>query len=506
MKLQGKQITTPNIIYILADDMGYGDMFCNNPDSKIPTPNLVRLAEQGIRFTDAHAASSVCTPSRYSILTGRYCWRSPLKRSVLWSWDGPLIEANRPTVAGFLRDQGYHTACIGKWHLGWDWVTKDGRRMNDLVPVGVVGNNKERHFFQDHVDYTKPVGGGPVARGFDTYFGVDVPNFPPYTWFEDDRLAELPTEPMPDDLKGWRGLMKPGWKHEAMLPEFTRRAVALIEHRVGNPQPYFLYLALTSPHTPIAPNAAFRGKSGAGPYGDFVCETDWVVGEVMTALERTGTAENTLVIFTSDNGPEGPMGREDIGAYERIREHRHYSMGELRGIKRDTWEGGHRVPFIASWPGVIEPGSVCDRMTSLMDLFPTCADIVGQNLPEDAAPDAMTMLPLLKGEDSEVRPWTIHHSCSGTFAVRKGRWVFIDAPTGDDNKEPGWFRAERGYTAHDCPGELYNLEDDISERRNLFLQYPDVAKDLKGILEAAKANSGTDEIPPSGIGRAHESE
>ncbi|MDA0837913.1 MAG: arylsulfatase [Planctomycetota bacterium] len=480
---------TPNIIYILADDMGYGDMQCNNADSKIPTPNLNRLAAGGMRFTDAHAGSSVCTPSRYSILTGRHCWRSRLKKGIVWEWDAPLIEPDRPTVASFLRDQGYRTACLGKWHLGWDWLTLDGRHPNETLTFG--HNDREvremRNQFGDQIDYTKPISGGPIDRGFDSYFGVDVPNFPPYAWFEDDHLTEVPTEEKPEAMYGNPGQAVADWKLEAMIPEFTRRAVEFIESSAGDENPYFLYFPLTSPHSPIVPNEEFIGKSGCGNYGDFVCEVDWVVGQVMHALDRAGTTENTLLIFTSDNGPENRT-RDSIGVYERVREHQHYSMGDLRGIKRDAWEGGHRVPFVASWPAGIPAGLQCDQTVCLSDLIATCADITGASLPQNAGEDSVSMLPLLRGATNEpTRDCIVHHSMSGKFAIREGDWVFIDSPNGGDNEEPDWFRQHRGYVSHDYPGELFNLKDDLSERYNRFHDEPELVEKLSARLSRIKA-------------------
>ncbi len=472
----------PNIVYILADDMGFGDTGCNNPGSRIPTPHLDRLASQGIRFTDAHAPSSVCTPSRYAILTGRYSWRTRLKRGVLWPWDPPLIESERFTVAQLLREQGYHTACIGKWHLGWHWETKDGQPANKGVGYG-VWDAAARYELGKNIDYTKPLRGGPVDCGFDCYFGEDVPNFPPYTWFEQDRLVSQPTEDKPQEMFGHPGAMAPGWRLEAVMPELTRRAVKYIEE--SGDDPFFLYFPLTAPHEPIVPTEDFQGASEAGLYGDFVCEVDWAVGQVMDALERKGIAGDTLLIFTSDNGPEN-------SAYERIREHSHYSMAHLRGLKRDTWEGGHRVPFLARWPGVTQPGVECDGLASLSDLMATCADILGTPLPPGAAEDSVSVLPLLRGDSSGASPRTfaVHHSGSGRFAIRKGDWVFIDAPTGDDNHEPDWFKDERGYTGHDLPGELFNVMDDIAERKNLYAELPEVVKELSELLSDVKKGAG----------------
>lgn len=479
----------PNIVYILADDLGYGDIGANNEGSIIPTPNLDRLAAQGTLFTDAHATSSVCTPSRYSILTGRYCWRTPLKDSVLRAWDPPLIEPDRRTVAGLLRRAGYRTACIGKWHLGWEWATRDGRPASLGARLGQP-DVEIRRDMEKNIDYARPMRGGPVDCGFDSYFGVDVPNFPPYTWFAQDHLLEAPAEQKPAVLFGMPGLMVPGWKHEAMIPEFVRRSEELIAS--AGPEPFFLYLALTSPHTPIVPNRRFIGVSGAGLYGDFVCEVDWVVGRVMAALAEKGIADDTLLIFTSDNGPEC-LAHAAGGAYERARLFGHYSMGRLRGVKRDTWEGGHRVPFVARWPGVTPAAGRCDRLVSLGDLAATCAEITGIRLSGDDAPDSVSMLPLLRGEERGGRDSLVHHSHSGRFALRRGKWVFIDAPAGDDNRkngEPEWFRRERGYAAHRYPGELFDLEQDIAERRNRYGECPAVVAEMSARLREVVGEDG----------------
>ena len=483
--------TRPNIVYILADDMGYGDVGCYNPESKIPTPHLDQLAAQGMRFTDTHAASSVCSPSRYSILTGRYCWRTPLKRGVLWPWDPPLIEPDRLTAASLLREHGYRTACIGKWHLGWEWGTRDGEPAHEGAEVGVL-DVAQRTAMEQNIDYSKPMAGGPVDCGFDHYFGVDVPNFPPYTWFQQDRLADAPTDEKPEGMFGLPGAMKPDWKLEEMIPEFVRRATDYIGDT--GPDPFFLYLPLTSPHSPVVPNEQFIGKSGAGLYGDFVCEVDWVVGEVMAALERKGIADNTLVIFTTDNGPECSPAAAG-GSYEHIRDFGHYSMAHLRGVKRDTWEGGHRVPFVARWPKVTPAGSTCDQLTVLGDFIRTCAQMMDVALPEDEAEDSVSILPLLQGDtDAVVRDTVVHHSCSGKFGIRKDHWVFIDAPSGDDNKEPEWFKQERGYTPHDHPGELFDLREDISERDNRYGERPEIVRELGRLLDEIKGEDAGGEV------------
>lgn len=473
----------PHIVYILCDDLGYGDLACNNPESKIPTPNLDRLASEGMRFTDAHATSAVCTPSRYSILTGRYCWRTHLKSSVLWPWDGPLIEPDRPTVATLLRDQGYRTACIGKWHLGLDWTKKDGTSAADDFTPGKM-SIPQRIAHNELIDFTAPLRGGPVDCGFERYSGVDVPNFPPYTWFEQDRIAIPPTEYPAGHTYGFSGYAAPGWDHKKMLPqllEWSRDEIA----NANDDQPLFLFLALTSPHTPVCPNEEFIGKSGAGKFGDFVVETDWIVGEIMEALQRKGIADDTLVVFTSDNGPEC-LESADGGAYERVRHHDHFSMGELRGVKRDNWEGGHRVPFIARWPGVTPAGQTCGQLASLGDFLATCAELTGAAMPEGGAEDSVSMLPLLQGQNAPTRESVVHHAQDGHFALRRDQHVFIDWPTGCDidNQEPDWFKQLRGYIDHDQPGELYDLTADLAESRNLYAERPDLVQAMSAELDA----------------------
>ena len=471
----------PNLVFILADDLGYGDLGCYNKDSKIPTPNLDRLAAQGLRCTDAHAPTSVCSPTRYALLTGRYAWRSPLKRGVVAAWDPPLIAADRPTVASLLRQHGYTTAAIGKWHLGWTWPTLDG-----AAPSSATNR-------LSNVDFTRPIAGGPTTRGFDYYFGVDVPNFPPYCFIENDRSVGLPSVPDAGraELFNRPGPMLPGWKLVDILPELTRRAVKWVGDTAHAGQPFFLYFPLTSPHYPVVPTPEFKGKSKAGDYGDFVCQTDWTVGQVLGALQRAGVADNTLVIFTSDNGPE-ITGEVNPGVYDRARQFQHYSMGQLRGAKRDTWEGGHRVPFLARWPGRILPGAVSGETLCHVDFMATVAALVGAQLPPNAGEDSFNVLPVLLGEkrDRPARVATVHHSGAGKFALRKGDWVLIDAPSGGDNGkgEPQWFIDERGYTQHDQPGELFNVREDLSERKNHFAERPEIVRELKELLEKYTAD------------------
>lgn len=468
-----------NIVYILADDLGYGDLQCYNTDSKIATPNIDQLSAQGMRFTDAHSPSGVCTPTRYAILTGRYAWRTRLQKGVLGPWDKPLIAPERLTVAELLQQQGYQTACIGKWHLGQNYETVDGK------PV-IGGVNKAL----GNVDFTKSITGGPVSHGFDHYFGTIVPNYPPYCFIEDERTVGLPTELAAGKQFRIPGPMIPGWKLENILPELTNHAVQWIDKAAESKRPFFLYLPLTSPHYPVVPAPEFEGKSRAGAYGDFVQQTDWSVGQVLEALHRNGVANNTLVIFTSDNGPE-ITGEVNPGAYDRVQKFAHRSAGVLRGAKRDAWEGGHRVPFIACWPGKIQAGVVSDEVMCHVDFMATAAALVGAKLPDNAGEDSVSVLPVFLGEKlaTPLREATVHHSAQGKFAIRKGDWVFIDAPTGDDNGargEPNWLKEERGYAPHPFPGELYDLKADLAQRNNLYAEKPDIVSDLKKLLESYK--------------------
>lgn len=469
----------PNIVYILADDLGYGDVGCYNAESKIPTPRLDQLATQGLRFTDAHSPSAVCTPTRYALLTGRYAWRTRLQRNVLGPWDKPLIAPDRLTVGKMLQQNGYATACIGKWHLGQNYATLDGK-----PPVGGVKNPLS------NVDFTKPITDGPITRGFDHYFGTIVPNYPPYCFIDDDHTDGIPSFPSPGGIFNIPGPMVSGWKLEEILPKLTTHAVDWIEETARSKKPFFLYFSLTSPHYPVVPSSDFVGKTQVGAYGDFVHQTDWSVGQVLDALERAGVADNTLVIFTSDNGAE-VTGEVRPGTYDRAVQYGHRSSGELRGAKRDAWEGGHRVPFMARWPGKIKAGAVSEETICHVDFMATVAAILGHKLPENAAEDSFNILPVLLGKESDlpVREATIHHSARGKFAIRKGDWVLIDAPSGDDNGvngEPKWLKEERSYTPHSMPGELFQLREDLAQRHNRFEDKPEIVQELKSLLEDYK--------------------
>ncbi|MCX6636785.1 MAG: arylsulfatase [Acidobacteria bacterium] len=451
----------PNIVFVLTDDLGYGDIACQNPESKIPTPNLDRLAGQGVRFTDAHSPSAVCTPTRYGVLTGRYSWRSRLKSGVLEGYSPSLIEPGRPTVASLLKSRGYYTGGIGKWHLG-------------------LGD-------QEKTDFTRPLHPGPVDHGFDYYFGIPASlDMPPYLYLENDRVVEQATSTTPGKQESgvfWRGgPVAPSFQFDQVLSTLTGKAVRFLRDRAAKPsQPFFLYLALTGPHTPWVPRKEFLGRSKAGIYGDFVCEVDWAAGEILNTLDQAGLSSNTLLIFTSDNGPERY-------AYERIPEFGHYSMGSLRGVKRDAWEGGHRIPFLARWPGKIRAGGTSNETVCLTDLMATSAALSLAKVPDNGGEDSYNIAPALVGEKrpAPIREATVLHTANGEFAIRQGEWVFIDAKTGMNTKEPEWFRKQRGYTLHSLAGELYNLGQDLAERKNLYAERPDIAGKLKTLLERYK--------------------
>ena len=479
----------PNIIVILADDLGYGDVQAYNAESRIPTPNIDRLAAEGVRFTDAHTPCGVCSPTRYGLMTGRYPWRTELKRQVLWPWDRPLIEKERLTMPRMLKASGYRTACFGKWHLGWDWATTDGSKVNSLVKIGDP-QREIRNEFTRKVLLDRPVGEGPTTRGFDYYFGVDLPNFPPYAFIENDRLLTKPSEQKPNSMFGWPGPMTPGWKLDGVLPEIGKRATAYVKNAVRREQPFFLYFPMTSPHTPVAPAAEFAGKSRAGAYGDFVFQSDWVVGQVMDAVRAAPAGRDTIVIFTSDNGPENLT-------YPLINEHGHASQGPLRGAKRMLWEGGHRVPFIAWGPGRVPAGKTENEVICLTDLMATFASLTGYKLPKSAAEDSYDIGRALFGakRDQPIREATVHHSMNDEYGLRQGDWVLIESPKSEHGAaEPPWWREKHGIRKHDQPAELFHLKEDLRETTNLYAQYPERVKEMRALLEKYKSEGRS--VPP----------
>ena len=439
----------PNIIFIMADDLGYGDLGCYGA-THIPTPTIDRLAAEGMRFTDAHTPASICTPTRYGVLTGRYCWRSRLKQGVLNGYSPLLIEPGRLTVASILKNAGYATACVGKWHLG----------------LGI----------QEKVDFSQPLRPGPLEVGFDYFFGIPASlDMPPYCFIENDHtVGELSVEKDPYHTLQREGPMTPGWKDEEVGPTFTRKSVEFIETNAD--RRFFLYLPYHAPHTPCTPPDFIRGRSSAGVRGDMVTELDWMVGEVMAALDRHQIRERTLVIITSDNGAltTGPARWADEPPENYDIDHNgHRPNGDLRGQKADIHEGGHRVPFIAYWPGRIAEGTVNENLVGLIDLMATCADLLDVKLPDGAGEDSVSMLPQLLQTEGIQRA-TIIHQTKSHFAIRQGPWKLID------NLGSGGFSApstiEPG--ADDPPGQLYDLEQDIGETRNLWSNYPQVVERL----------------------------
>ncbi|UCD76023.1 MAG: arylsulfatase [Phycisphaerales bacterium] len=456
----------PNIVFILADDLGYGDLRCLNGESKIPTPNMDRLFAEGIHFTDAHSPSAVCTPTRYGLLTGRYAWRTQLKQGVLMGYDGPLIEPDRVTVASLLKESGYRTACIGKWHLGLGWATKDG------APRKWVGNDGS------NTDFTMPIDGGPCDLGFDYFFGISASlDMAPYCYIENDRVTQIPSGQIDASKMPayWRaGPIAPDFTHEDVLPALTQKALEWID-QAGTSEsrrPFFLYLPLTAPHTPWLPVEEFRGSSEAGPYGDFTAQVDWTVGKVLKALDRNGLAASTLIIMTSDNGA--------YWSQRQIEQYDHRANHTFRGQKADIWEGGHRIPFIARWPGRIEPGAKCEDTICLVDLLATFAAIAGQVLPEGAGGDSYSILPRLLGDESPepIREATVHHSISGVFAIRQGPWKLILGRGSGGFTQPKKIDPKEGEPI----GQLYNLQDDPAETTNLYLQRPEVVERLTELL------------------------
>ena len=450
----------PNIVLILADDFGVGDIQAHFPNNKIPTPCLDHLVSEGMSFKDAHSSSSVCTPTRYGLLTGRYCWRTPLQRHVLACYEPPLIDSGRLTLPEILRRKGYRTAAIGKWHLGWTWP---GPIQNTMGEYNILRSTEW--------DFTESIEDGPIAHGFDYYFGPDVPNFPPYCFIENNRTIGLPTAQKESrNLDGVPGAMLPGWEMDEILPAITRRAVDYIKEQSSSGQPFFLYFSMTSPHEPIAPSKDFEGKSGIAPIADFIMQTDWSVGEILKAIDAAGIKENTLLIFTADNGHSKYTG------WDKLVDAGHYPSGPYRGGKGDIWEGGHRVPFIVRWPGNIAAGSSNHQLISLTDIFETCAELVDMELPPNAGEDSKSFLPHLIGEARMVdnRKSLISHSVNGEFAIRNSNWKLVFKAA----------EAHNGNLSQSGDVQLYNLEEDVSETTDLSSQYPQVVEELRGLLEA----------------------
>jgi arylsulfatase A len=447
----------PHIVVIMVDDMGYGDPRCFNPDSKIPTPHIDSLARDGMRFTDAHAPGPLCHMSRYGLLTGRFPFRTDVN-----GWrKHALIEPGQTTIASLLNDQGYRTAMVGKWHLGFN---ENG--------------------------YDQPLPGGPVDVGFDSFFGIRAStDIPPYFYISGDRAVAPPTEQIearstegwtPIQGEFWRaGGIAPGLELKDVLPEFTAQAVKVIDDHSGSDskQPLFLYLAYPAPHTPWLPAAEFQGKSGASMYGDFTVMVDSMIGRVLTALDEAKMSDDTLVIFTSDNGP--------VWYEHDVERFGHDSSGGLRGMKADAWECGHRMPLIARWPGTVNAESICDQTISFVDLLATFADLTGGELSAGAGPDSFSMLPLLRGRDEPIRDSLLLASGNGTMTVRKGDWKLITALGSGGFSKPSRIKPAEG----DPPGQLYNLRDDLAETNNLYAKMPAKVKEMSDELSRVRDNS-----------------
>ena len=453
----------PNIIFILADDLGIGDLSCFNPNGKINTPHIDEIANNGVQFTDAHSSSAVCTPTRYGILTGRYNWRSSIKQGVLVPFSAPLIPASRTNMASMLKKKGYQTACIGKWHLGWNWPTTDNK-----MPV----DNK--HNF--NLDYTQTITGGPVDIGFDYFFGMDAPNYPPYTFIENRNTVGLPnvfypTQPYADCRPG-RGV--DGWKLENIFPALQQKTVDYIRASAKKEAPFFLYLPLTAPHTPIAPDQSFKDQSGLNAYADFVLQIDHLVGVIQQTLQENRLNQNTILIFTSDNGCSPHAN------FPFLQSRGHQPSQQYRGQKSDLFEGGHRIPCLVQWPAAIKKPHTVTQTVSLNDFMATFAAITDYSLADNEAEDSYNLMPvLLKKKAPTLREATVNHSIDGSFAIRKGEWkLLLAAGSG------GWSFPQPGKEEEGLPTvQLYNLDKDPGEKNNLELQYPELVKSLTALLK-----------------------
>jgi arylsulfatase A len=468
--------TRPNFLFILCDDLGYGDVSCLNPDAKTRTPNMDRLAREGMTFTDAHSGSAVCSPTRYGVITGRYAWRSRLKNGVLGGLSPRLIEPGRMTVASMLQAQGYHTAAIGKWHLGMDWV-----KHGDVNEVSV-----ETPAQVHNVDYGLPIKNGVNSVGFDYYYGISASlDMVPYTYIENDHVTALPTEerdfPMflgRDEGRCRKGPAAPGFAVENVLPDLTKKAVGYLHERAADAKagkPFFLYLPFNAPHTPIAPTTEWQGRSGLNYYGDFVMQTDAAVGAVLRALDEQGLADNTVVFLTSDNGcsPQAD--------FPALIAKGHNPSYIFRGHKADILEGGHRMPFFVRWPGKVTPGSKSAQTVCLTDFMRTAADIVNVKLPDNAAEDSVSLVSALRQQErGPLHEAVVHHSMNGSFAIRQGKWKLALCPGSGGWSKP---RPNQDDTSKLPAVQLFDLEADIAEQHNVQAGHPEIVARLTQLLE-----------------------
>ncbi|MBI4623095.1 MAG: arylsulfatase [Verrucomicrobia bacterium] len=478
----------PNIVYILADDLGIGDVSCYNPKSAWQTPHLDRLAREGMRFTDAHSASSLCTPSRYAGLTGRYAWRGSLKSGVTRGYSPALVEPGRLTVPALLRQHGYTTAIFGKWHLGLDW-TRKGPQPED-------------------VDFAQPFGGGPLAHGFERFFGISASlDMPPYVWLANDHATTLPTGTIGDSPtpKLWRaGVISPDFKLEDVQPRLTGKAIAYLAERAAarDGKPFFLYLPLAAPHTPILLTREFEGKTRTTPYGDFVAQVDADIGRILAALDAHDRAKNTLVIVSSDNGFAPAANVPDHKLFK------HDPSAGYRGVKSDLFEGGHRVPFIARWPGVTPAGTTCGETVGQFDLLATFAELLGTKLPDNAGEDSVSLLPLLRGKtpSPSSREALVHHSADGEFAIRQGKWKLLLAPGSGGWSPPTrtpspWTQPRADNFDGLPPFQLYDLAADPAEKNNLAAARPEIVQRLgrlmRAFIERGRSTAGAPQPVPA---------
>lgn len=472
----------PNIVYILADDMGYGDISSFNEDGKISTPKIDLLAGQGMRFTDAHAPASVCTPTRYGIITGRHPMRTRTKSSVVNGLAPLVIEPDRMTVAELLKQSGYDTAIIGKWHLGLDWGQKPEKERRNTISLPI-----------EAVDFTLPIPGGPCSEGFDRFFGIAASlDMYPYVFIENDRIVEPLTE-IKSNFPERPGPAGKSFEPVDVLPTLTRQAVEWIERYGENGSKkgtsFFLYLPLNAPHTPLVPTAEWRGRSELGDYGDFCLQVDDTVGRIMDALERCGLTEQTIVVFTSDNGFASILKPEKFEAKG------HYPSYVFRGYKSNIYEGGHRIPFIVRWPGTVESGTRCDRLVCLSDFMGTCAEILGATLSEDAAEDSFSFLPLLRGETSKAnRSEHISIAPNDSISFRSEQWKLI-VPA--DTRFPSRVSAKRNTPLkkqREAAIELFDLRHDPGESVNLAekekKRVESLVEKLERIIEAGRSTPG----------------
>ncbi|WP_159020783.1 sulfatase family protein [Algibacter sp. L3A6] len=465
-----KSNKAPNIIFILADDLGYGDVSSYNENSKIQTANIDKLASEGVLFTDAHTSSAVCTPTRYGILTGRYNWRSTLKKHVLQGYSKALITPDRKTIAGFLKNSGYKTAAIGKWHLGWDWSNIDKGK--------------------DSIDYSQKIKNGPTTNGFDFWYGFNGSlDMAPYVWVENDKPTMVPTKLTENKGQAmWRkGPTSDDFNHEQVLPDITKKTVNFINENAKGDQPFFVYMPLPAPHTPILPTDEFKGKSGLdNPYGDFVIMVDWVVGEIMKSLEEQGIADNTILVFTSDNGCSNQADFAQLATKE------HDPSYVFRGHKADIFEGGHRVPFIVRWPEKVQSAK-SSQLVCTTDFFGTIADALDMKIDDNMAEDSYSFLSAL-GVQSNLpkRESIVHHSINGSFAYRKGDYKAIFCPGSG-----GWsFPRPRDKAIDSLPKfQLYNLSSDLGEEHNLQDEKSELLeeyrKELSQIVLNGRSTEGT---------------